>query len=71
MGVSFFFQISSDRTRGSSLKLWQGRFRLDVGKSIITGRLLMHWDRLPREVVEPPSLEMFKSHVAVILGDMV
>jgi len=29
------------------------------------------WPRLPRAVVESPSLEGFKNHVDVALGDMV
>ena len=49
----------------------QRRFRLDIRKNIFPKRVVLHWNRLPKEGVGSPSLEVFQSRVYVALRDMV
>jgi len=44
---------------------------VNIGKTFFLERVVMHWQRLPREVVESPSLQVFKKRVGVTLSDVV
>ncbi|KFV98833.1 hypothetical protein N326_11249, partial [Eurypyga helias] len=48
-----------------------GRFRLDIRKKFFTERVGSHWDRLPREAVDAPSLEVSKARLDVSLSNLV
>ena len=63
--------VDSDRTTGNGFKLRQGRFRFTIRKKFFTQRVVTHWNRLSKEVVDAPSLEAFKARLDVALGSLV
>ncbi|KFR17689.1 hypothetical protein N306_00642, partial [Opisthocomus hoazin] len=52
-------------------KLKEGRFKLDIRKKFFTMRVVKHWNRLPREAVDAPSLEVFKARLDGSLSKLV
>ncbi|KFU89671.1 hypothetical protein M959_07562, partial [Chaetura pelagica] len=52
-------------------KLEEGRFRLDIRRKFCSVRVVRHWNRLPREDVEGPSMEAFKARLDGALNNLV
>ncbi|KFM05049.1 hypothetical protein AS27_15702, partial [Aptenodytes forsteri] len=55
----------------NGFKLKGGRLRLDIRKKFFTLRVVKHWHRLPREVVDAPSLEAFKVRLDGALSNLI
>jgi len=68
---NIYSKACCDRTTSNGFKLRQGRFKLDIRKTFFTMRVVQHWNRLPREVVEAPSLETFKARLDGALSNLV
>ena len=62
--------VHSDRTRSYGLKLEHRKFHTKMQKNFFKKRVTEHWNRLPREVVESPSMEIFKIHLDAYLCNL-
>ena len=70
-GEGVFIRAYSDRTRGNGFKLEKGKFRLGIKKKFFTVRVVRHWNRLPSEVVDVPSLEALKTRLDGTVSNLV
>ena len=65
--AKLFSVVPSDRTRGNGHKRKQRKLQLNTRKNFFPLRVTEPWHRLPRGLVESPSLEIFKTRLDTVL----
>jgi len=70
-GDRVFSRVCDGRTKGNGFKLKERKFRLDIRKKFFTVRVMRYWHRLPREVVNAPSLETPKIRLDGALSNLI
>ena len=69
-GARLFSVVPSDTKKGKRHKLEHRRFHMKIRKDFFTVMVMVHWNKLPREVVDSPSLEVFKTCLDNLLSNL-
>ena len=69
-GGRLFSMVCNDRTSSKGLKFEHRMFHANIWKNLFTVRVMEHWHRLPREVVESFSMEIFETNLDSYLCDI-
>lgn len=70
-GVSFFTKSHTERASNNAYKLHWEMFHLDILWEFFTVRKINHWNNLPWDMVESPSLEFFKMLLDKVLNNVI
>jgi len=70
-GEGLFTRACSDRRGDNGFQLKAGSLGLDTRKKFFTMTVVRHWNRLPQEMVDAPSLEVFKNRLYEALSHLV
>ena len=65
-----FLEVCSGRTRSNHLKLEHRKVGTNMWKNFFTIRVMVNWKRLPKVVMESPSMEIFKTCLDTYLCDL-
>lgn len=66
-----FTRPCCDRITGNRFKVKENRFRVNIRKKFFAGKVVRYWNKLPREVVSAPSLEVFEAGMDGVWSNLV
>jgi len=69
-GDRLFNRVCCERTKGNGFKLEKGRSRLNIRKTCFMMRVVEHWNKVPRDVVDTPTLETLKIRLEEALSTL-